>query len=383
MFHLYFHGGSGNHGCEAIVRTTAKLIGKSVALWSLSPEEDCSYDLNSIVKVYNDKEKTLSKKGWEYYFSAISHKLMRNDYRYTYFEHKDLRQMVRPGDICMSIGGDNYCYPGTDILGYYNRMLQARRARTVLWGCSIDPELITTAVKKDLMRYDLITVRDSLTYEGLIRKGISQNVILCADPAFLLDTIHVDLGCGFRKENTIGINVSPLVIKMDSMVWENYINLIRYILNETKDNILLIPHVVKPDTDDRIVLSRIKEEYNSNPRIALIDDCNCMKLKGYISQCRMFVGARTHSVIAAYSSCVPTLAVGYSIKAKGIAKDIFGSYEQYVLPIDEMKESMALVNAYRKIYESSAEIEDYLEQVMPSYKQKATKAADALKRLGI
>ena len=50
-----------------------------------------------------------------------------------------------------------------------------------------------------------------------------------------------------------------------------------------------------------------------------------------ISQCRFFIGSRTHSVIAAYSSGVPTLALGYSIKSKGIAQDIFGEYETYAV----------------------------------------------------
>ena len=39
---LYMHGGSGNHGCEAIVRTTAELLGgpRGVVLWSQNKAED-------------------------------------------------------------------------------------------------------------------------------------------------------------------------------------------------------------------------------------------------------------------------------------------------------------------------------------------------------
>ena len=46
--------------------------------------------------------------------------------------------------------------------------------------------------------------------------------------------------------------------------------------------------------------------------------------KGYIARMRFFIGARTHATIAAYSNCVPTLVLGYSVKSKGIAKDLFG-----------------------------------------------------------
>ena len=38
---LYSHGGSGNHGCEAIVRGTQKIIGKEdMMAYSLNKEED-------------------------------------------------------------------------------------------------------------------------------------------------------------------------------------------------------------------------------------------------------------------------------------------------------------------------------------------------------
>ena len=51
----------------------------------------------------------------------------------------------------------------------------------------------------------------------------------------------------------------------------------------------------------------------------MIQDDNCMVIKGYISRCELFIGARTHATIAAYSTGVPTLVLGYSVKARGIA----------------------------------------------------------------
>ncbi|MFR4670990.1 MAG: hypothetical protein ACLT69_14285 [Intestinibacter bartlettii] len=66
-------------------------------------------------------------------------------------------------------------------------------------------------------------------------------------------------------------------------------------------------------------------------------------IKGYISRCRLY-RARTHATIAAYSTCVPTLVIGYSVKAKGIAKDIFGTYENYVLPVQYYQIEFDLIN---------------------------------------
>ena len=47
---------------------------------------------------------------------------------------------------------------------------------------------------------------------------------------------------------------------------------------------------------------------------------------------RAFAGARTHATIAAISSCVPTLSLAYSRKARGLNQDVFGSQEYCVQP---------------------------------------------------
>ena len=122
--------------------------------------------------------------------------------------------------------------------------------------------------------------------------------------------------------------MSPLVIgkeKKPGIVYENFANMIYWILEHTDCSVALIPHVVWKDNDDRTALKQIHEKFKDTNRVLMIDDCNCMQLKGHISRCRFFIGARTHATIAAYSTCVPTLALGYSIKARGIATDIFGT----------------------------------------------------------
>lgn len=50
---LYMHGGSGNHGCEALVRTTTKIAkdatGSDVILWSQNVSEDYKYGVSGVV----------------------------------------------------------------------------------------------------------------------------------------------------------------------------------------------------------------------------------------------------------------------------------------------------------------------------------------------
>ena len=69
---------------------------------------------------------------------------------------------------------------------------------------------------------------------------------------------------------------------------------------------------------------------DTNRVILLPNNLTAIQYKGYIARMRFFIGARTHATIAAYSNCVPTMVLGYSIKSRGIAKDLFGE-EKLVL----------------------------------------------------
>ena len=193
-----------------------------------------------------------------------------------------------------------------------------------MWACSIDSEAITPEIREDLAEYDLITAREQITYQ--ILKEINPNTVRVADPAFLLERIDLPLPEGFQEGNTVGINVSPLIMKYGegSLILDNYRLLIRFILSETEMNVCLIPHVVWPYNNDLEPINILYHEFGDSERVSKIVDGNCCELKGYIARCRFFVGARTHATIAAYSTCVPTLVVGYSVKSRGIARDLFG-----------------------------------------------------------
>lgn len=381
MIVLYYHGGSANHGCEAIVRSTYKILNESITLFSSSIDEEKKYGVDHIVNVEEDVYRPVKRSSLRYIDSALYSKIYKSDYKFIKYGHRKFLDSISKGDICLSIGGDNYCYAGTDKLGFYNRMLHEKGAKTVLWGCSIEPSALTEKVIKDLKKYDLITVRESLSFEGLQRVGIRGNVRLCSDPAFQLEMEKCDIPEGYGGKRSIGINVSPLAAKCGNMVLENYEELIRYILQNTDYKILLIPHVVKPETDDRQTLAVLLNKFVKTGRIVLINDCTCMKLKYIISQCKMFIGARTHATIAAYSTGVPTLVAGYSIKARGIAKDIFGTDENYVIPVQSFRAKTELVRAFIWLSDHEEQIRDYLNIKMPEYCWKSLKAGKEIQRL--
>ena len=380
MINLYYHCGSANHGCEAIVRSTAKMLNSQLTLWSTAPDADIAYGVNSIVNVVEDTKQPPT--GARLFEFKVHHKLTGSDYLYTKFAHEAFFSAVQCGDIYMSIGGDNYCYAGKDILGHYNQIIHEKGGKTVFWGCSFEPSEMDAATAKDIARYDLITARESISYETL--KAVNPNTILIADPAFVLDTVALPLPEGWKDGNTIGINASPLIMqcaKDGGVAYEAYRHLIKHILDTTDAAVALIPHVVIANNDDRIPLRNLYEEFVPSGRVLLIEDHNCCELKGYISRCRMFIGARTHATIAAYSTCVPTLVLGYSVKSKGIALDIFGTEEHYVLPVQELQNPDELADGFDWLVSNEESIRSHLKCVMPEYIQRAYTAPKAVSRL--
>ena len=160
-----------------------------------------------------------------------------------------------------------------------------------------------------------------------------------------------------------------------------YEELIRYLIQYTDMQIALIPHVIWEQNDDRRPLHELFLKFQGTGRVLEIPDGSCEELKGYIGSCRFFVGARTHATIAAYSSLVPTLVIGYSVKARGIARDLFGTEEGYVLPVQKLQDPGELVRAFSGIYEREAEIRGNLQEIMPSYVERALLTGREIDRL--
>lgn len=383
---MYAHGGSGNHGCEAIVRSSLKILGgafdEKPMLISSKPDEDKKYDIDKICDIALDKQ-GYSRHSADFMRAYLAFRL-RGDYvPLDKMAYKAAFRQISCGDIALSIGGDNYCYADVSKYRMLHDMALQRGAKTVLWGCSVEPELTeVTEIAHDLARYSLITARETISYDAL--KKVNPNTVLVSDPAFLLEKSDMPLPDGFEKSNTVGINISPMIIDNESSIgiaMENYRALIRGILDDTDMNVALVPHVVWDDGDDRIPLKRLYNEFSPSGRVLLFGDMNCCDIKKVISSCSFFIGARTHATIAAYSTCVPTLVVGYSVKARGIARDIFGSEDGYVLPVQELKNEDDLTRAFMKLYENKDEIREHLQSFMPEYIERARLAGEEIKKL--
>lgn len=360
---LYAHGGSGNHGCEAIALSTIYALGlqHDYILVSEHSEEDYYYGLNKNVHIISSHEELPT--GVRLLLYKIRKRFTTNDRLYYKFIYRSLTENTGPVDLAIAIGGDNYCYTGfLERFSVMNTMFLKQEIPIALWGCSIDPERIDVKMLADLRRYKFITARESITYQSLRDCGLP-SVYLVPDTAFSLPTHTLALPDRFIDGNTVGINISPLIVsheRIGGIIMRSFDVLIDYLLNNTSMNIALIPHVVWDGNDDRIVLSAIFDKYSETGRISMVDDCSASELKGYISRCRFMIAARTHASIAGYSSLVPTLVLGYSVKSRGIAQDLFGSYKNYVLPVEEIYDDQSLLLSFIWMLQKEPEIKSRL-----------------------
>jgi polysaccharide pyruvyl transferase WcaK-like protein len=380
---MFYHGGSNNRGCEAIVRSGVALIKKQIPnakvdLASWKPETDVIIPL--IDTIYLDRAKSIKKFSLQWMQCVLQYKLFQNENYAFRVIHSDLIKLIPNYDIILSIGGDNYCYGEQPGIYEIDRNVKNAGKKLVLWGASIGEEDLSDSKLEDLKLFDLILARESLTYEILTNHGLT-NVELCADGAFTMDKEELPLPLGWQVGNTLGFNFSPLVWKKNKDSHQAAFNLVQHILETTIMTIAFTPHVIEEGTDDYACLQDFYNEFKNTGRVVLLpNNLNAIQYKGYISRMRFFIGARTHATIAAYSTLIPTMVLGYSVKSKGIAKDIFGE-EKLVLNLKEISDSSKLIEKFQEMVRDEEEVIQTLANNIPRIKEMSKKAAIYLSQI--
>lgn len=302
-----------------------------------------------------------------------------------------LKQQIASVDTVLAIGGDNYSldyrlpslWMGLD--GYAMRAGK----KTYLWGASVGPferePHFVGAVRQHLARFTGIVVRESVSFSYLTNTLGLTNVSQAPDPAFVLEPEPYDVSSfwpAHRGAGVLGLNVSPLL--------EQYTKGVVDILNETEAfvrhavkkmgfGVLFIPHVVPLNGDvknnDAVYMKRIKERVSDLAGAVRItpSNLNAAQLKSVISKTKFFIGARTHATIAALSSGVPTCSIAYSVKARGINRDIFGS-ESMVLPTTNLCRQ-ALIRQIEHLLKNEIGMREHLLVKIPRMKQSVLDAA--------
>lgn len=365
---LYNHIGSANHGCEALVRTISDVFGpENVVLLTEAIEEEKRYGICDLLEVKPAMSKQHSPFEFLKAFAAL--KIKNNYFPLDILPYQNaIKKFTHKDDVMVSIGGDIYCYDNYPKYILLHSFAKRYVKKSILLGCSIEPSsLCDSNLINDLRSYDVISARETITYHALIKAGLD-NVILCPDTAFGMIPEKIPLPDHFEAGNTVGLNISPLVLKKSAnsaLIMENYCRVIEHILSNTPYAVALIPHVAWENNDDSMPLTQFFQKYSGSNRVCILDDLPAPQIKYVISKCRFFIGARTHATIAAYSTGVPTLVLGYSIKSKGIARDLFGTEENYVLDYKSISDDKAILRGFQWLEKQEENIKVILSEKNP------------------
>lgn len=341
---IYGHGGSYNHGGEAITRCTIEFLRKItpdcfITLSTHFPEQDVEFGIDADEMISRN---TRGKTNEEIY--------------------KDTLDRITAETTAIQVGGDNYCYSNWQRYAQIHKKAKRCGGKSVLWGCSIEPERLDDEMCESLLEHDLILARESITYQSLKGKGLN-NVLQVSDIAFSMESESVEV----PAEDYVVINVSPLVCRINPKVIEAAKKLIRFIVDETSLNVVLVPHVVMPMDNDYEVLQILGKM--ESKRVTLVSNRYSAKQYKYIiSHAHFCVAARTHVTIAAYSSGVPTLAIGYSTKAKGIALDL--NMSEYVIDISDAMLERKIIEGFKKMMLYEHGIKKEIQAKMKEYKRR-------------
>ena len=371
-----------NRGSEALCRGLIKIIksmDEKTYIIVNSAEKTFPDDLNlPDVDEYVKRLSFKSKWSVKSIFAAFIEKIFKNKKIAYAIRYKPLLKAAKKADEIIIIAADNFdVSPKFDFSGnsfFYSLLKEQNNARIIMYDCSISKQNVTKSIVDGFNKCDATTSRDRISVNNLKNSGVN-NIHYYPDPAFAMEKEECPLPDGWVKGKMAGVNLSNLAMRSKyggnkELILQTYYNMIDTIL-DNGFNVVLIPHVM--NNADLSVLKIIKDKYFSNERVILVDNekLSAPELKYIISNCEIYVGARTHSTIAAYSSCVPTLVVGYSVKSRGIARDLFGTEEHFVVNVSEIDDVNILASEVMKLIESADEIRERLKRIMPEYIKKA------------
>lgn len=377
---IYGIGSFKNHGCEAIVNATVKNLDKDKYFISLACH-DIDYNskyysdfIDNYIKhscSLDDLEENIKQK----YYDLVERKkfLLAEEIMY-----KTVIDEIPNHDFFISAGGDNYSYGYSYWLYAIHNEIKKQGKKSVLWGASLYDKLIDPELINDLKKYDLLLLRESISYAAAKEYIDESKLLLAPDPAFALVPSKVKLNNWYSKRKIVMINVSPLTIKDDNQ-YKSIVDFINYLLSNTNYSVLLLPHVLIDGCNDLDILRRLKDDFSSDDRVYLEEsEYDCCQLKYIISKCKIAIAARTHASIAAYSSLVPTVVIGYSVKSRGIAKDLFGTDSTYVIP-NELLSYESLLLSFNYILDNYNEIKEMLTIKCEEYKKLASNLMTVVK----
>jgi colanic acid/amylovoran biosynthesis protein len=389
----------GNRGCEAIVRSTLSALQSAHgSVEMLVPSESMQLDEKQwprsresgvrFVRVYEP----WFTRFWIHFQRTPVGAIKRAGWPFSMPQW--FKKQIASVDAVLAIGGDNYSldYRLPSLWMGVDGCAMALGKKTYLWGASVgpferEPDFVE-CIRKHLARFTGIVVRESSSFAYLTEGLGLSNVRKAPDPAFALEPEPLDVSTFWPTpgpQGVLGLNVSPLLERYtggEADIITETEQFVRHAVTECGFGVLLVPHVVpltgRTKNNDFVYMSNIARrvgDFGGAVRIAP-PELNAAQIKTVISKVNYFIGARTHATIAALSSGIPTVSIAYSVKARGINRDIFGD-ESLVLPCNKCNRH-TLASHLSKLRANEETIRMRLNSIVPQFKEAVLHAASVI-----
>lgn len=402
-FYLAGQHNFGNRGCEALVRSIFDIIQTRLPeARFLVPTLAASLDHAQWPAMHvrggdftAAAQVPSTIKWWNRIASRLPMTIPLWEPRYT--PDEAIRRAFSECDAVLMTGGDNISLDyGLGSLFLWSGLMDAAHRQgipTMLFAASVGPFSQMPSVEhwmvQHLRRYSAIVVRESESLAYLRALGI-ENAVQVADPAFCLEPESVDLGAPFDRTSggVLAFNVSPLIAPCwqranpGGSLIDECVAFIERILKETDLAVALLPHVDPLDgnsnnSDSAFMQQIIDRCGDRSGRLALVRrGLNAAQTKYLVGASRYLIAARTHATVAGWSQHVPTVSIAYSIKARGLNKDLFDTLD-YVLDTPNVS-CDALWAHYRQLTEREKSLRALLTERIPIWRKSARHSADLL-----
>jgi len=391
-----------NHGVEALVVSTIGqlrqlLPGASFTVLDREPDFDNSRMTAPDVKFIQDYTiRPLYGPRWRGFLTSTFPRLDRHAH--------NTANIVKKASCVVASGGDVFCseYGWRSLLTHLQPLKIAHSAHVpfVIHAQSIGPfsnDGDRNAFMATARHAAVISVREMASYR-YITEDLKLPGRIChhmADPAFMLGQPDKSEGDALFAHHravegkpTIALSTSRAICHWmnsnDDRHIDTWLEVIRWLRQTLDANIILIPHVQEtaPKNEDRILATEIQRRLRHDPRVRLAGgDFSASDYKAIISRCDFAVAERMHAALAGLSTGVPTLVIGYSIKAEGILTDLLGgevTKAKALISIQDFIAPGAGLARVQAAWEARSEISQRLAATVPGARDRAKRAHELI-----
>ena len=230
-------------------------------------------------------------------------------------------------------------------------------------------------------------VREQESYRYLTKTlGLTENVHLAADPAFLMEPVPLEESIWARTgRTTLAVNLSAGCIAhvfgedRVSAMRDEYTGMLAELISSKSADILLVPHVSADHSLLRPTYETLRNQFGESVSL-LPPGIGAPATKWAVSQCDALVTMRFHCALAGIGTCTPTVILLSTDKGRKLALDVYEGREDSLLPIRDMTGN-SLLEKVESVLERGKSEQDFLRRRLGVMRKRSLSAGDVLKQV--